>query len=147
MREDLRKPSGITTLGRTYLVLVIPSSFFALIALISGSYNIQGPLDRFMDIFMRILWIGTPIALAISGSGLLASLKWARVLSLITGAVLTLESFVFGVVGFFYNLKENLLFGILFSSVCFLVALVFGFSVRYLASQAVRDYFRNVVRA
>ena len=146
MGRDTRKPAGITVLGRTFLVLVIPSLFFALIAMISGAYNIRGPLDRFMDIFMRLLWIGTPLALAVSGIGLLVSFKWARALSLITGAVLTLESFIFGMLGFFANLKEHALFGVILSGVCFFVALLFGRSVRYLTSQAVRDYFRNLAR-
>ena len=142
MQERIRRPVGITVIGSIFSFLGFLSLFFAFIALISGSYGVRSPFGVFMDLFMRILWIGTPFALFAAGIGLSRSWGWSRTLALITGIVLALESFIYGMIGLFVNFKENVLFSVLFSSVCFLIAAMFGVSARYLASRAVQEYFR-----
>jgi uncharacterized membrane protein SirB2 len=96
-------------------------------------------VDLFIDIVMRILWIGSPILLSVSGVGLLALKKWGRFAALITAVMISLGLFVYGIMALRYNLQENLVF----SSCCLIGATCFIFIIFYLNRAKVKAQFNS----
>lgn len=117
---------GIRSLGVFYLIFGILSLPLALIGAISGSYNIKGPLDVFMDILMRILFIGTPIALLVSAAGLFGLKKWGMICAVIASLVFSVACLIYGISGLRY--KGNAIF----CGVCFLLTALFVMAVIFL---------------
>ncbi len=110
---------GTRSLGVIYLILGILSLPLALIGAISGSYNIKGPIDVFMDVLMRILFIGAPIGLLVSAVGLFGIKKWGMICAVIVSAILSTTCLIFGILGLRY--KGN----IIFCGTCFLLSVLF----------------------
>lgn len=132
-----KRPAGIIVLAILFLILAIPGLGLAFIAFVSGS-NIKGPWDLLVDIFMRILFIATPIVLIVSAGGLLCLDRWSRPCAIITAIVLSIVWFIYGIQGLLYDPKANMFF----SSFCFTVVLLFIISIFYLTRPKVKDQFR-----
>ncbi len=147
-----KKPIGIILLAIIFLILSIPGAVLGLIAVVSGS-NIKGLGDILLEIFMRILFVATPLALFLSGVGLLCFEKWARRCAIITAAAMTLGLWGYGIDGLIYQVSpalpnisdtaSNVSFVILFSRFCFIGALFFVIVVFYLTRPKVKEYFKK----
>ena len=112
--------------GILFLILGIFTIPMALLAMISGAYGIKGPLDVFIDIIMRLLYIGTPIGLFISGVGLLLKKRWGKYWAMTTSTILFFTCLGYGVSGLDYQGNFMFCLG------CFISAFLFGATVFYL---------------
>lgn len=149
---EKKRPIGIIFLGIIFLILSIPGAALGFIAVVSGS-NIKGLGDILLEIFMRLLFIATPIALFLSGAGLLCSDKWARRCAIITATVLTLLLWGYGIEALIHQMSfissnisdtvANISFVIVFSRFCFISALFFVLVVFYLTRPEVKEYFKT----
>ena len=117
---------GIKKLGTTYLILGALSFPLAVIGAISGSYNLKGPLDVFMDVLMRILFIATPVSLLVSAMGLFKFKGWGRICASAVSVILSVECLIFGILGLGY--KGNTVF----CTVYFILTLLFLTATIYL---------------
>jgi hypothetical protein len=119
----MAEPKGIRSLAVTYLILGVLSLPLALIGAVSGSYNIKGPFDAFMDILMRILFIGAPIGLLVSATGLFGLKKWGMICAVIVSAIFSITCLIYGIIGLGY--KGNTVF----CGVCFFLTALFVMAI------------------
>ena len=115
----------------------LPSLFFAFIAVISSSFATK-PTDVFIDGLMRLLFIVLPVVLFIVGHGLFYFKKWGRDVARITGLILFLIMFLYGITGIKYPNSND------FISFCFVGAAIFLLIVIYLSSSNVRQHFNKI---
>ena len=127
----------VRILGVVFIVLSIPALFLAFIGGISGYYGPRDPTSLFIDVLMRVIFIGTPVVLFLSGFGLLLMQKWGRLLTLIASTAFALGTAIYGVSGLLYDIREN----IYFSSTCFLLSLLFIGVLVFLGRKSGRALF------
>jgi len=113
-------------IGLSFLFLSFPAWFLALAGVISGYYGQQGTKDIILDIFFRILFIGTPFGLLISGIGLLRYKKWGRFCAIFVSVILGIATFWYAITGLGY--EGNVVFCI----VCFGLGIFFLSALFYL---------------
>jgi len=86
---------------------------------------------------MRLLFMGTPVLLILSGVGLLRKKFWGRNITIATSLILALATSVYGILGL-NELPENLGF----CGVCFIMASLFISCVMLLIQPKVKAQFK-----
>lgn len=114
-------------IGQAFVVLSFPAWFLAFIGAISGSYGVETSWDKFVDAAMRVLFVGTPFGLLISGIGLLKQRKWGSFLGILVSAILLFATFSYGIAGL--GDKGNAIF----CAVCFGLGIFFLSALIYLS--------------
>jgi len=141
---EKKRSVGVTLLGIIFILLGLPSLLIALLAGISGYYG-KG-LKLLIDIFMRIIFIGTPGALIFSGIGLLSLKKWGRICAIITAIAISLVLCGYGIAGFIVKSssidKSCISWDISFTRFCFFSALFFLLVIFYLTRPKVKEQFK-----
>lgn len=147
---EKKRSAGVIFLAIIFLILSMPGAAVAFIAFVSGS-NIKGLWDLLLEIFMRILFIVTPLALFMSSLGMLCFEKWGRLCAVIAATAIVLILWGYGINGLRYQISlmssnmsdtaANISFVILFSRFCFISALFFILVVFYLTRPKVKEYF------
>ena len=117
-------------IGIVFLILGVLTVPMALIGIVSGAYGVKGPLDILIDILMRLLYVGTPIGLFISGVGLLMRKNWGKHSAIATSTILFIACFGYGISGLSY--KGNFMFCL----ACFISAFFFGTIAFYLKGKS-----------
>lgn len=129
--------SGVAIVAGIYLFLGIPGLFLAFIGGVSGS-NAEGLRDVLVDLGMRVLFIGIPIALLASGVGLLLMKRFGHISAIVTATMLAIALSVYGAFG----LVDQSSPALSFSNFCFIGALVFVLLTFYLTRPNVKTLFK-----
>lgn len=124
---------GIKNFGITFLIFGVLSTPMALIAIISGAYNLKNSFDIFMDILMRIVFVGIPISFLVSAVGLLRYKKWGRLCAIIFSIILSIMFLIYGILSITSSEAKYYISSVVtFSVISFIFVLFFATTALYL---------------